>query len=91
MTARLNNIYNSLTMISKSAMWHHFYIGLVCQNCFAHSVLVLIALSFGAFYFVKDPIKTEHYRLDFDWLVSKYLLILYFCKSLLIIVQVNRF
>ena len=26
-------------------MWHHFYIGLVWQNCFAHSVLVLIALS----------------------------------------------
>ena len=27
------------------AMWHHFCIGLICQNCIAHSVLVLIVLS----------------------------------------------
>ena len=41
---RITNITNSLTMISMRVMWYHFYIGLVCQKCFAHSVLVLIEL-----------------------------------------------
>ena len=27
------------------AVWHHFCLELICQNCFAHSVLVLIVLS----------------------------------------------
>ena len=62
----ITDINKLVTMNSMRANLIHFYIGLVCQNCFAHSVLVLIALSFGAFYFVKDPIKTEHYILDFD-------------------------
>ena len=36
---------NSLTMTSMRAVWHHFFIWLVYQNCFAYLVLVLIALS----------------------------------------------
>ena len=39
---RMANIKNSLTLTRMTAMWHHFYIGLVCQNCFAHSVMVLV-------------------------------------------------
>ena len=35
----------------------HFYIGLVCQNCFAHSVLALMALSLALSNFVKGPIR----------------------------------
>ena len=42
---RMTNINNSLTIIRMTAMWHDFYIGLVCQNCFAHSVMVLVELS----------------------------------------------
>ena len=38
---------------------------------------------YGAFYFVKGPIKTEHETLGFDWLTSKFFLILYFCEALL--------
>ena len=43
-TTHATNISNS-TLISMRAMWHYFYIGLACQNCFAHLVLVLLALS----------------------------------------------
>ena len=46
------------------AMWHDFYIGLACQNCFAYSVLVLMALSMAL------SIKTEHNTLRFDWLFA---------------------
>ena len=70
-------------MISMRAMWHHFNIGLVCKNCFAYSVLILLAPSIGTFYFVKGPINTEHDTLGFDWLTSKFLPILYFCEALL--------
>ena len=37
---------NLLTMTSIRAMWHYIYIGLICQNCFAHSVLVWIKILF---------------------------------------------
>ena len=40
----VNNIKNWLTMICMRVMWHHFYIGFVCQNCFANLVLVLMVL-----------------------------------------------
>ena len=56
---RITNITNSLTMISMRFKWYHFYIGLVCQNCFAHSVLVLMALSMGLSNFVKGPIRSN--------------------------------
>ena len=32
-----------------------------------------------------------HDTMDFDWLTSEFLLTLYFCEALHIIVQVNRF
>ena len=35
----------SSAMTSIRAMWHYFYIGLVCQNCPAYLAMVLIALS----------------------------------------------
>ena len=54
--ARITNINNSLTIISMRIMSDHFYIGLVCQNCFAHSVLALMALSLALSNFVKGPI-----------------------------------
>ena len=41
----ITNINNLLAMISMRAMRHYFDIGLIYQSCFAHSVLVLIALS----------------------------------------------
>ena len=53
------NISSSLAIISIRAMWCHFYIGLVCQNCFAHSVLVLITLSKALSKFVKGPIRSK--------------------------------
>ena len=57
----VTNISNLLIMISMRDMWHHFYTGLVCQNCFAYSVLVLIALSVSVALsnFVKGPIRSN--------------------------------
>ena len=57
----VTNISNSLTMISMRVMWHHIYVRLVCQNCSAHSVLVLIALSMALSNFVKGPIRSTRY------------------------------
>lgn len=35
---RITNINNSLTtMTGMRAMLHHFFIGLICQNCLVHS------------------------------------------------------
>ena len=57
---RITNINNSISMISMRANWHHFYIGLVCQNCLAHSVvLALMTLSMALSNFVKDSIKHD--------------------------------
>ena len=56
---RITNITNSLAMISMRVMWHHFYIGLVCQNCFAHSVLVLMELFMVLSNLMKDPIRSN--------------------------------
>ena len=56
---RITNINNSLTMVRMRVMWHHFYIGLACQNWFAHSVLVLMALSMSLSNFVKSPIRSN--------------------------------
>ena len=53
---RVSNINNLLTMISMRVTWDHFYIRLVCQNWFAHSVLVLVALSMALSNFVKGPV-----------------------------------
>ena len=58
-TTCITNINNSLTVISMRVMWHLFYIGLVCQKCFAYSVLVLIALSMALSNFVKGPIRSN--------------------------------
>ena len=65
-------INNSLTMISSRVMGHHFYIGLVCQNCFPHSVLVIIALSMAFSNFVKGPLRSNTMHQ-----AGKFLLILY--------------
>ena len=43
------------------AMWHHFYIGLVYQNCFDHSLLVLMALFMVLSNFVKGTIRWIRY------------------------------
>ena len=53
------HLNNSLTKISLRVIWQHFYTGLVCQNCFAHSVLVLLVFSVAVFYFVKGPIRSN--------------------------------
>ena len=53
------SINNSLTMISRRAMWHHLYIGLAYQNCFSHAVLVLMALSMALSNFVKGTIRSN--------------------------------
>ena len=47
--ARITNINNSLTMTSMRVMWHQFYIGFVCQNCFALSVLIYNGAFYGVF------------------------------------------
>ena len=57
-------------MIGMRAMIHHFYLELICQNCFTHSVL--------------EPWMEPFYG------SSKFVLTLYFCKPLLVIVQENR-
>ena len=54
----ITNIKNSLTMIM-GVMWHHFYIGLVCQNCFAHSLLVLMVLFMVLSNFAMGPIRSN--------------------------------
>ena len=53
---RVTNINNSLTIIMR-VISHHFYIGLICQNCSAHSVLVLMVLFMVVSNFVKGPIR----------------------------------
>ena len=45
LATRITDINNSETKIGMWAVWHHFCLELICQNCFAHSVLVLIVLS----------------------------------------------
>ena len=61
MATHITNINNSLTMISMRVMWHQFYIGLVCQNCFAHSLLVLMTLFMVLSNFVKGTIRWIRY------------------------------
>ena len=58
--------------------------------CFAHSVLVLIALSNSAFYFVNGLITHEHGAVGFMIDGPKFLLILHIFEAL-IIVHVDRF
>ena len=74
----ITNIKNSSTIISMRAMWQHFYIGLACQNCFAHSVLVLMALSMALSNFVKGLMRSNTIHK-----ATKFLLILYFLKRYL--------
>ena len=57
MTTHITNINNSLTMITMRVTWHQFYIGLVCQNCFAHSLLILMTLFMVLSNFVKGTIR----------------------------------
>ena len=45
---------------------------------------------YDVLYFVKGPIKIQHDRIGFDWLISKFFPILYFCEAILVIVQVSR-
>ena len=45
------------------------YMGMVCQNCFAHSLLVLIELLW-CFLLCEGSNKTEHDTLGFEWLTS---------------------
>ena len=59
-TTRITNTNNSLTMNSMRVVRHHFSIGLVCQNCFAYSVLDLMALSWVTNFFPK-PIGNEYH------------------------------
>ena len=61
MATHITNINNSLTMISMRVMWHQFYIGLVCQNFFAHSLLVLMTLFMVLSNFVKGTIRWIRY------------------------------
>ena len=55
----INNINNSLTMISMRVTWHDFYTGLVCQNCFAHSLLVSMVLFMALSNFLKRLIRSN--------------------------------
>ena len=82
----LTMINNSLTMISIRVRWHHVCLGMVCQNCVAHFVLVLMVLSLALSNFVKGPIRSNKMHQT-----VKFLLIWYFFEALPIIVQENRF
>ena len=59
MATRMSNINNSSTMISMRVMWHHFYIGLACQNCFAYPVLVLVVRFMVLSNFMNGLIKSN--------------------------------
>ena len=61
MATHITNINNSLNMISMRVMWHEFYIRLVCRNCFAYSLLVLMALFMVLSNFVKGTIRWIRY------------------------------
>ena len=64
----------------------HITVKVGISKLFYSSRVGFNAAIYGAFYFVKGLIKTEHDTLGFDWLTSKFLLILCFCEALLIIV-----
>ena len=82
MTTHITNINNSLTMITMRVTWHQFYIGLVCQNCFAHSLLVLMTLFMVLFNFVKVTIRWIQYtRLLNDFLFYVFWSTVYNCLS----------
>ena len=51
-------------MISMRDMSHYFYVGLACQNCFAHSVLVLIAISMALSLPIKKSLNAILKRLN---------------------------
>ena len=97
MATHITNINNSLTMISMRVMWHHIYIGWVCQNCFAHSVLVLMALFMVLSNFVKGTIRWIRYTRLLNYLLyifwsttlnclSKQILTLNLTDSIIIII-----
>ena len=53
-------------MIGMRAMGHHFYLELICQNCFAHSIAILLR-EFGALISLFSPSASEiHFKKKFS-------------------------